>query len=292
MMRYRVTHRTSYSGADPVSVGHNQAWLEFRTCDRQQVESFSLVISPQPSVMTRRIDGFRNPVQMFSFSEGYQRLEVTATTVVAVDPDNSVALAAAESCTLTTLREKLCCPTSVADEAFEFAWPSPRIQWTEAIRQWAGRSFPADRPLLHGLTELTQRIHSEFTYDTTATTVLTSVPQVFQLRRGVCQDFAHLQIAMLRSLGIPARYVSGYLRTIPPPGRPRLVGADASHAWLSVYIGDGCWLDLDPTNNQQCLADHITLAWGRDYSDVPPLTGVFVGGGGHRLTVSVDVLPL
>ena len=291
-MRYRVTHRTSYSGADPVSVGHNQAWLEFRTCDRQQVESFSLVISPEPSVRTRRIDGFRNPVQMFSFSEGYQRLEVVATTVVSVNPDNSAAIAAAESATLRSLLEELSRPTSAAAEALEFAWPSPRIQWTDEIRQWAGQLFVGDKPLLDGLNQLTRRIHSEFIYDNTATTVFTSVPQVFQLRRGVCQDFAHLQIAMLRSLGVPARYVSGYLRTIPPPGRPRLVGADASHAWLSVYVGGGNWLDLDPTNNQQCLADHITLAWGRDYSDVPPLTGVFVGGGGHRLTVSVDVLPL
>jgi transglutaminase-like putative cysteine protease len=291
-MRYRVTHRTSYSGADPVSVGHNQAWLEFRTCDRQQVESFSLVISPEPSVRTRRIDGFRNPVQMFSFSEGYQRLEVVATTVVSVNPDNSAAIAAAESATLRSLLEELSSPASAAAEALEFAWPSPRIQWTDEIRQWAEQLFVGDKPLLDGLNQLTRRIHSEFIYDNTATTVFTSVPQVFQLRRGVCQDFAHLQIAMLRSLGVPARYVSGYLRTIPPPGRPRLVGADASHAWLSVYVGGGNWLDLDPTNNQQCLADHITLAWGRDYSDVPPLTGVFVGGGGHRLTVSVDVLPL
>jgi transglutaminase-like putative cysteine protease len=229
---------------------------------------------------------------MFSFSEGYQRLEVVATTVVSVNPDNSAAIAAAESATLRSLLEELSSPASAAAEALEFAWPSPRIQWTDEIRQWAEQLFVGDKPLLDGLNQLTRRIHSEFIYDNTATTVFTSVPQVFQLRRGVCQDFAHLQIAMLRSLGVPARYVSGYLRTIPPPGRPRLVGADASHAWLSVYVGGGNWLDLDPTNNQQCLADHITLAWGRDYSDVPPLTGVFVGGGGHRLTVSVDVLPL
>lgn len=291
-MRYRVTHRTSYVGADPVSVGHNQAWLEFRTCERQQVESFSLVISPEPSVRTRRIDCFQNPVQMFSFSEGYQRLDVTATTVVLVTPGNAAALATARATTLRKLHKELLRPDAASHDALEFVWQSPRIQWTNDIRQWAEQFFPAERPFLDGLNELTQRIHSEFTYDTTATTVYTTVPQVFQLRRGVCQDFAHLQIAMLRSLGIPARYVSGYLRTIPPPGRPRLVGADASHAWLSVYVGNGCWLELDPTNNQHCLTDHITLAWGRDYSDVPPLTGVFVGGGGHRLTVSVDVLPL
>ncbi|MEY3173123.1 MAG: Protein-glutamine gamma-glutamyltransferase [Planctomycetota bacterium] len=291
-MRYRVTHRTTYSGADPVSVGHNQAWLEFRECDRQQVQSFSLQITPEPSVKTRRVDAFGNPVHMFSFSEGYQRLEVAAVTVVAVQADNSAAIAAATG----TTREQLQTRTSRQDpwlaEAQEFVWPSPRVVWTRDIEAWAAECFPADRPLLAGLQELTARINAEFTYDAGATTVHTPVQQAFQLKRGVCQDFAHLQLAMLRSLGIPARYISGYLRTIPPPGRPRLVGADASHAWLSAYVGNGHWLELDPTNNQMCLSDHIVLAWGRDYSDVPPVTGVFVGGGGHRLAVSVDVLPL
>jgi transglutaminase-like putative cysteine protease len=290
-MRYKVTHRTTYSGSDPVSVGHNQAWLEFRECQRQQVESFSLQISPEPSVRTRRVDAFGNPVHMFSFSEGYQRLEVAAITVVSVRADNAQATATAAE----TAVERLLTQTAHQDpwlaEACEFAWPSPRVQWNREIQQWAAQSFPAQRPLLNGLLDLTSRVHREFTYDPQATTVNTPVQQAFQLRRGVCQDFAHLQIAMLRSLGLPARYISGYLRTIPPPGRPRLVGADASHAWLSVYVGDGHWLELDPTNNQMCLADHILLAWGRDYSDVPPVTGVFVGGTGHRLAVSVDVLP-
>ncbi|MGV2336761.1 MAG UNVERIFIED_CONTAM: transglutaminase family protein [Planctomycetaceae bacterium] len=291
-MRYKVTHRTTYSGSDPVSVGHNQAWLEFRQCERQQVESFSLQISPEPSVKTRRVDAFGNPVHMFSFSEGYQRLEVAAFTVVSVRADNTLATAAAAK----TSVEQLLTHTPNQDpwlaEAREFAWPSPRVQWTHEIHQWAAQSFPAHRPLLTGLLDLTSRLHRDFTYDPQATTVNTPVQQAFQLKRGVCQDFAHLQIAMLRSLGLPARYISGYLRTIPPPGRQRLVGADASHAWLSVYVGDGQWLELDPTNNQMCLADHILLAWGRDYSDVPPVTGVFVGGAGHRLAVSVDVLPL
>lgn len=291
-MRYRVTHRTTYSGSDPVSVGHNQAWLEFRQCDRQQVESFSLQISPEPTVRTRRVDAFGNPVHLFSFSEGYQRLEVSAVTVVSVRADNSAAVSVAAE----TSREALLQRSAQSDpwllEAQEFRWPSPRVEWTAEIQAWAAKSFPAGRPLLECLQELTARIHADFTYDAQATTVNTPVKQAFQLRRGVCQDFAHLQTAMLRSLGLPARYISGYLRTIPPPGRPRLVGADASHAWLAAYVGRGQWLELDPTNNQLCLADHIVLAWGRDYSDVPPVTGVFVGGAGHRLAVSVDVLPL
>ncbi|MCA9209436.1 MAG: transglutaminase family protein, partial [Planctomycetales bacterium] len=141
-------------------------------------------------------------------------------------------------------------------------------------------------------TDLNARIHTEFAYDPRATTVNTPLEQVLKQRRGVCQDFAHLAIGCLRAMGLPARYVSGYLRTIPPPGQPRLVGADASHAWLSVYCGPLGWVDLDPTNNVIPTTDHLTVAWGRDYSDVCPIQGVFVGGGQHTMTVSVDVEPL
>ena len=150
--------------------------------------------------------------------------------------------------------------------------------------------------MFEAVLDLTLRIHTEFAYDSKATTVATPVQDVFRIRRGVCQDFAHLQVALLRSMGLAARYVSGYLRTIPPPGRPRLIGADASHAWVSVYIvkddSPGIWVDLDPTNDRLCSTDHVTLAWGRDYNDVPPLNGVIIGGGKHSLSVSVDVLPL
>ncbi|MEI7702077.1 MAG: transglutaminase family protein [Planctomycetia bacterium] len=290
-MRYKVIHRTRYSCHDPVSVGHNQAWLEFRQVDRQSVESFSLVISPEPSVRTRRIDAFGNPVHMFSFNEGYQHLDVTSAIVVKID---EVGISSAGS---TRTQQELVDSLRYSSNPFcqnatEYRFRSPRIHWTPEIRAYAADSLSAFRPLLQNVVELTKRIHADFVYDNRATTVNTPVTDVFRLRRGVCQDFAHLQIAMLRSHGIPCRYVSGYLRTIPPIGQPRLVGADASHAWLSVYLGSGEWVDLDPTNNRICSQDHITLAWGRDYGDVPPLTGVFIGGGQHQLTVSVDVQPL
>ena len=157
------------------------------------------------------------------------------------------------------------------------------------LAAYARQSFPSGRPLLEAAAELTTRIYRDFEFNARATTVATPVDEVFSLRKGVCQDFAHLEIAALRSLGLAARYVSGYLRTRPAPGKPRLVGADASHAWLSVYVGDGEWLDLDPTNNLLPNLEHITVAWGRDYSDVCPLKGVFIGGGRHSLSVSVDV---
>ena len=153
-----------------------------------------------------------------------------------------------------------------------------------------GRRFPQGRPLLEGVLDLTARIHDEFTFDPKATTVATPLTEVFASRRGVCQDFARLEIACLRSLGIPARYISGYMETVPPPGTPRLVGADASHAWLSVYCPGVGWIPVDPTNNLLPSDTHITVAWGRDYNDVSPIRGVILGGGAHALQVHVDVV--
>lgn len=290
-MKYRITHKTNYDSHESVSIGHNQAWLELRSVSWQQVDTFSLTIDPEPSICMRRIDSFRNPVHLFSFNEGYQRLSVTATSVVTVTemplPESQLSLPWEQLASGVKNHA-----TSEDRDAAEFEFASPRIFWSADKRRYAMESFLPGRSMRDALLDLTSRIHTEFVYDSRATTVNTPVDEVFRLRRGVCQDFAHLQIAMLRSLGIPARYVSGYLRTVPPEGQPRLVGADASHAWLSAYCGNGQWLDVDPTNNTICSTDHITLAWGRDYGDVPPLTGVFIGGGKHRLVVNVDVLPL
>jgi transglutaminase-like putative cysteine protease len=160
-----------------------------------------------------------------------------------------------------------------------------------AAAEYAERSFAPGRPIVDAALDLTRRIYTDFSYDRRATNVSTPVDEVLALRRGVCQDFAHLQIACLRALGLPARYVSGYLVTRPPPGRPRLVGADASHAWVGVYCGDAGWLPLDPTNNAIPNEQHITLAWGRDFGDVTPMRGVITGGGRHQVKVSVDVTP-
>ena len=290
-MRYRVTHRTTYSGSDTVSVGHNQAWLEFRQCDRQQVESFSLQISPEPSVRTRRVDAFGNPVHLFSFSEGYQRLEVSAVTVVSVRADNSAAVSVAAE----TSREALLQRSAQSDpwllEAQEFRWPSPRVEWTAEIQAWAAKSFPAGRPLLECLQELTARIHADFTYDAQATTVNTPVKQAFQLRRGVCQDFANLFIFLARLLGVPARYVCGYLYTGPQHPNARM--ADASHAWVEVYLPEVGWKGFDPTNGVLTQTEHVRVAVGRNYRDATPTSGViYVGGGGETLSVAVRVTRL
>jgi len=290
-VKYRVTHKTSYAGHEAVSIGHNQAWLELRTVDWQLMESFSLVIDPTPSIRSRRIDAFRNPVHIFSFNEGYEKLSVTATTVVTVrsrDLPKGMESVRWNDVVATCRRHE----TADDRDALEFAFSSPRISWSSAMRDYAAESLSPGRPLMEAVEHLTGRIHADFVYDSRATTVNTPVAEVFRLRRGVCQDFAHVQIAMLRSIGLPTRYVSGYLRTVPPEGKERLVGTDATHAWLAVYCGNGQWLEMDPTNDRFCSNEHITLALGRDYSDVPPLTGVFVGGGQHRLNVSVDVMPV
>jgi transglutaminase-like putative cysteine protease len=177
-------------------------------------------------------------------------------------------------------------------EAYQFAFASPRIIPNLDLKNYAECSFSPRRSILESLVDLTERIHQDFNFDQRATTVHTPLQEVFEKRHGVCQDFAHLEIGCLRALGLAARYVSGYLRTLPPPGKPRLIGADASHAWLSVYCGKAGWIDVDPTNNTIPSTDHVTVAWGRDYDDVRPVQGVIVGGGEHRMSVAVDVAPM
>jgi len=175
-------------------------------------------------------------------------------------------------------------------EAAEFTYDSPLIQTGPDYKDYAAQSFPSDCPVLAATADLTHRIFKDFKFDPEATTVATPLQEVFRKRRGVCQDFAHFEIACLRSLGLPARYISGYLETDPPPGKPRLIGADASHAWISVYCPGFGWVDFDPTNNVIPTTRHITVAWGRDYSDACPIRGVILGGGRSQLSVAVDVL--
>jgi transglutaminase-like putative cysteine protease len=177
-------------------------------------------------------------------------------------------------------------------DSLQFCFDSPRSHRSSEAAAFAQKCFSPGRPIVKSVMDLTSLVFEEFQYDPKATTVTTPVSEVLQQRRGVCQDFAHVQIAMLRSLGLAARYVSGYVRTYPKPGQPRLIGVDASHAWLSVYCGDVGWIDVDPTNNKLVGDEYITLGWGRDYGDVTPLKGVFTGGGKHSLDVSVDVAPL
>jgi transglutaminase-like putative cysteine protease len=249
------------------------------------------LIKPQPTVLERRIDYFGNHVTSFAIQEPHTKLVVTAVSKVHVAP--LAPIAPDETASWETVRDHLRSPQSARNlEACQFTFDSPHVKCSEGLKDYAAQSFTPNRPILAAALELTERIHREFRYDKTATTVSTPLEDVLRLRRGVCQDFAHLEIGALRSLGLAARYISGYLLTLPPPGQPRLIGADASHAWITVYCGDAGWVDLDPTNNLIPSTSHISLAWGRDYSDVCPINGVFIGGGQHGMNVWVDVLPL
>lgn len=290
-MRYKVTHTTTYTYGDPVPVCHNQVVLTPREHENLRCFKHRLLIRPTPTSSSRRKDYFGNLVHAFSIQESHRKLTVTASSRVEVRardfPDEKE----------TPAWEDLA--TSVYEqtdenwfEASAFVSRSPYISWSDDLEEYARKSFAKKRPILEAVRDLTHRIYTDFAYDKDATHVGTTPEESFRLKGGVCQDFAHVEIACLRSLGIPARYVSGYLRTIPPEGKPRLVGADESHAWLSVYCGPAGWIDVDPTNDTLCGTDHLTLGWGRDYSDVCPIKGVFIGGGQHSIGVSVDVCPM
>jgi transglutaminase-like putative cysteine protease len=248
-----------------------------------------VTIKPHPQVLNHREDYFGNTIHAFSIEESHKQLVVTASGRVDVEYDD---LPPPENTTpWETVRDNVLAQTDPRWlEVCQFRFNSGRIQATEDYAHYALPSFSSSRPILDAAFDLTQRIFRDFSYDPNATHVHTPTAEAFELRRGVCQDFAHIQISCLRSLGLCARYVSGYLKTHPKPGEKKLIGADQSHAWVSVYCGQQLgWVDLDPTNKAICNVDHIPIAWGRDYNDVIPIRGVFLGGGGHNIQVSVDV---
>jgi transglutaminase-like putative cysteine protease len=237
------------------------------------------------------IDFFGNTVTSFTLPESHSRLSVEATSELEVHALTPPPFT--ESPAWETVRDTVAGDHSQEGlEAYQFVFDSIRVSAKPELAAYARASFPPGRPLLEAVIDLADRIHHDFRFDAKATEVTTPVETFFEKRRGVCQDFSHLQIACMRSLGLPARYVSGYLRTRPPAGRPRLVGSDASHAWCSAWCPGFGWVDFDPTNNCVPSDGHITLAWGRDYSDVSPIRGVLLGGAKHTLKVGVDVMPI
>lgn len=288
--RYRIVHRTDYQYPQSVAVCQNEVRMSPRTIGHVICHQNKIATDPHPTWAGSHIDYFGNPVVSFSIEAMHDALVVTSESHVTVQrPDYLNHL---EDDSIDAAWDQVAAGSAdwVVDQVDEFVYPSPRIVLTPAMRDYAAVSLVAGRGIVAAALDLTRRIHEDFKYDPTATTVTTPVSESFKMRRGVCQDFAHIQIAMLRSMGIAASYVSGYLRTTPPPGRPRLVGADESHAWVSVYGGRSIgWFDCDPTN--ACLAgtDHIPIAIGRDYADVTPMRGVVIGGGSPEMKVSVDV---
>lgn len=290
-MRYRIRHVTSYDYGEDVPVSHHLLHLTARPHPRQRVRRSLLTVEPMPAVRSDRTDYFGNTVTYVAVQEPHRSFAITAESEVEVfaprqfDP--------AVSPPWEEVRDSLGHLMGPDDgaEIGQYAFDSVLVVSSPALIDYARVSFPPGRPVAEAGIDLMHRIHKEFAFDPAATTVATPLHDVMRLRRGVCQDFAHVTIGCLRAVGLPARYVSGYLRTLPPPGRPRLVGADVSHAWASLWCGPMGWLDLCPTNDCIANQDFITVAWGRDYDDVSPARGVLLGGAGHGLTVSVDVEP-
>jgi len=290
-MTFRITHRTTYRYAESVTVSQHAARMAPRTTAHQQGSEFKLQIKPAPALKSEHTDYFGNSMCVFSVQGLHRDLEVTATSVVRTTKPEAIILAVSPG--YAKVRALFRDPVSPdLCEPYQFVFDSPQVQCHADYAAYALASFTAETPVLAGVRDLTHRIHADFKFDPTATTVATPLEEVWTKRRGVCQDFAHLAIACLRSIGLPARYVSGYLRTVPPPGKPRLVGADQSHAWFSVYCPTVGWVDFDPTNDCIVGEDHPMVAYGRDYSDVSPLVGIITGGGEHKVIVGVDVEPI
>ena len=288
-MRYRVTHKTEYDYSETVGVSYNEACLLPRNKTNQICLASTLQVDPLPNDYRERVDFYGNRVSYFSIREPHQRFTVTATSEVQITSQGeqlNFAQGIAWESVQHALQQQRDPQTL---EALQYMLDSPFVKADTDLAAYAHESFPPGRSLLEAVHNLMGRIFTDFTYDPHFTTLATPLAEVLEHRRGVCQDFAHLAIGCIRSQKLAARYVSGYLETLPPPGQQKLVGSDASHAWFSVYIPDIGWMDFDPTNNQIPADQHIVVAWGRDYSDVTPLKGVIFGGGEHELNVSVDV---
>lgn len=290
-MLYRIRHRTTYRYDTPANLCHNEARLRPLDLPGQRCLKWKLTIDPQPEFHRTRRDSFGNHIDYFSIQRPHPELIITAESEVEVLAAGQLPLETGGPWDL--LRDSLLASKDPASlDARAFALSSPLIPVTPGLADFARPDFAPGRCVLEAVSALNTRIFREFKFDPDFTTVATPVAEVLKNRRGVCQDFAQLMIAALRSLGLPARYVSGYLETLPPPGKAKLVGADASHAWVAVFVPGQGWLDFDPTNNVRPGERHITVATGRDYRDVSPLRGVTVGGASHSLKVSVDVARL
>ncbi|MBI1261878.1 MAG: transglutaminase family protein [Rhizobiales bacterium] len=290
-MRYRIRHKTTCTYSSDIQHAQHVLHLDPRPLPWQTMRLNRIAITPTADTIAQHQDYFGNPVTYVAIEVPHSEL------VISVDFDVEVATRPVPAYSTTkawdAIAEDIKAALSpTAKEANLFSFASNMVPPLPELRDYALPSFPAGRPIAEAAFDLITRIHKDFVFDPIATTIATPLSDVLRNRRGVCQDFAHLAIGCLRAMRLSARYVSGYLRTLPPPGKERLVGADASHAWLSVWCGDDLWLDLDPTNGNAGSIDLVTLAWGRDYEDVSPMSGVLIGGGQQTLVVEVDVAPL
>jgi transglutaminase-like putative cysteine protease len=287
---YRITHRTAYSYEKPVSSSYGQLHMLPREMATQRCSSAVVDVDPQPELYRERTDFFGNRAAYFALHEPHRHLSVTVTSVVEVR-ERIAELSLFGQQPWEDVRDVVAAGgDNIPHGVVQHLLDSPRIAAADVYRDYAAAAFKPGEGMFEALGALCSQIHADFEYKPGSTSVTTTLEQAFTKRRGVCQDFAHLGIACLRSIGLAARYVSGYLETDPPPGRPKLTGADGSHAWLSVFIPEAGWVDIDPTNDQFVGDRYITTAIGRDYGDVPPMNGViYTTGKTEKLEVAVDV---
>lgn len=290
-MRFKLRHITAYRYAEQVDLASHMLHLSPRALPWQQVRDLRILCEPRPARTSRATDHFGNEVHSIFIDEPHEALKVTAESEVeVVFPPTP---APEETPPWETVVAQARAGGPRAWHATEFTFAGPMVSTDQGAGPYVAASFPPGRPILAGLIDVNARIKRDFAFRPLSTTITTSVARVMAQRAGVCQDFAHLMIAGLRTLGIPARYTSGYIRTYPRPGEKRRVGADVSHAWVGAWLGEAHgWVDLDPTNNLVVAEEHVVLGWGREFGDVSPLRGIILGGGNHGLTVSVDLEPL
>jgi transglutaminase-like putative cysteine protease len=288
-MHFDISHRTLYRYSQPVVQSQHRVHLTPRVVEHQTIRHHSLIVEPAPALRYDGIDAFGNPVAILDITKPHRDLVLHARSTIettlpsAIHPNGSQPWDTLDAA-LYTGRNRI--PLDIVRYRCASRLTMPSL----AVAAYAATSFRPGRPVLAAAIDLTTRVFREFTFDATATDVSTPIDTVLRKRRGVCQDFAHLCLAGLRAHRVPARYVSGYILTRPPPGSARLQGADASHAWISVWAPEAGWVDLDPTNGLVVRDEHVTIAHGRDYDDVSPISGVLLGGGEHTVSVAVDVV--
>ncbi len=295
-MKYSIAHETVYDYADPVSLSQQLLHLTPRQVERQALIEHRLEIWPKPAHRFDRHDNLGNPVTLLEFDQPHRQLKIAAHTLIEVAP-RAQRLNLQDSPAWNDVAHNLGYAAGRRHDenslqAAIYRVESPFVRVKRLLGDYARECFPAGRPLLAAVHALMLKIHREFTFDADATQIATPMLDVLEKKRGVCQDYAHIMLGCLRSLGLPARYMSGYLLTHPPAGKPRMIGADASHAWISAWCPVNGWIDFDPTNRVIPDTEHIAIAWGRDFGDVSPQRGVILGGGSHKIKVGVTVTPV
>ncbi|MFI5155654.1 MAG: transglutaminase N-terminal domain-containing protein [Chitinophagales bacterium] len=288
-MIYNITHTTEYTYFDPVSLCHNIARLLPRNTEKQRCIHTSIEIFPLPDRLNEYEDFYGNKLIYFSIEKEHGKLIVKVRSEIDKESEHDDPSSFESKMSIEDIKRFLRVPGAESAEIRQYVFETPMTAWDPDIVAYAQQSFPGSRSVWECTKDLMHRIHKDFEFKTGFTSIATPLSVVMEKKKGVCQDFAHFAIACIRSLGLPARYISGYIETVSPEGKDKLIGVDASHAWFSVFIPDLGWVDFDPTNDLIPNGQHLTIGWGRDYSDIAPLKGIILSSGKHELKVFVDV---